>query len=108
MSITIHPDEDDGGNPYLSAVKDVAEELEELAGDLHELRLELQLESDHGRGSAWHTEAERRLARLVATVDHLHSTVEELAWAMEPEDDEGAGPVTDSREVPAAAQEAPR
>jgi hypothetical protein len=57
----------------------VADELRGLASALHWLRLEAQRESDHGRGSPWHTKLEDRLAVLVDDADHCNQTVDKLA-----------------------------
>jgi hypothetical protein len=93
-------------------IRDVAEELYELAADLHDLRLAAMRESDLGHGSAWHTELEARLTQLIGDADYCHSVVDGLAWYLElqeddeededdEEEDEAETSVTDTCAVPA-------
>jgi hypothetical protein len=95
----------------VDTIRDVAEELYALAADLHDLRIDIMRESDLGRGSAWHTDLEARLAQLIGDADYCFTVVDDLAWDIEltgieddeddEDEDEAETSVTDSCAVPA-------
>jgi hypothetical protein len=67
----------------------VAEALEELADDLHGLRLAVQLDGD--RGGHGNPELEDRLLDLRADADRCVRRVVRLAWELDDDDDDDEG-----------------